>query len=103
MVKISKGKQKKHAPFYFIIAKSKRRKTMPALEVKCTVSDCFFHAKGNFCGAEKIEIDMESMTNKKERTEFASDFDLQAPKQKEAKTSSDTCCKTFISKKDKRH
>lgn len=78
---------------------------MPALEVKCTVSDCFFHAKGNYCGAEKIEIDMESITNKKERTEFASDFDLQAPKQKEAKSSSDTCCKTFICKKDaeKRH
>ncbi|WP_339196145.1 DUF1540 domain-containing protein [Solibacillus sp. FSL R5-0449] len=98
-------KESNHAPFTSQLLNQRGGKTMPALEVKCTVSDCFFHAKGNFCGAEKIEIDMESITNKKERSEFASDFDLQAPKQKEAKSSSDTCCKTFICKKDaeKRH
>lgn len=72
---------------------------MPTLEVKCTVSDCFFHAKGNFCGAEKIEINTDQ-TKKKDRTEFASDFDFQVAMDK-AKSSTDTCCKTFISKKDK--
>jgi hypothetical protein len=73
---------------------------MPTLEVKCTVSDCFFHAIGDVCGAEKIQIDMTA--NKKDRTEFASDFDYQAVSKK-AISSKDTCCKTFISKKDKFH
>ena len=72
---------------------------MPTLEVKCTVSDCFFHAKGNVCGAEKIEINMD--TDKKNGTEFASEFDFQAEPVK-AEQSTDTCCKTFISKKDKK-
>ena len=72
---------------------------MPTLEVKCTVSNCFFHAKGNFCGAEKIEIDMDYGANNKDSTEFASDFDFRAPIEKAAH-STDTCCKTFISKKD---
>ena len=40
--------------------------------------------------------------NKKDRTEFASDFDFNAVS-KEAKSSKDTCCKTFISKEDKLH
>lgn len=76
---------------------------MPTLEVKCSVSNCFFHAKGNICGAEQIEIDMNDYQAKnKDRTEFASDFNLRAPAEKAAH-STDTCCKTFISKKDKRH
>lgn len=76
---------------------------MPTLEVKCSVSNCFFHAKGNICGAEQIEIDMNDYQAKnKNRTEFASDFDLRVPAEK-ATHSTDTCCKTFISKKDKRH
>ena len=75
---------------------------MPILEVKCTVSDCFFHAKGDLCGAEKIEINTNLQTDKKDRTEFASDFDFQAVSDN-AKSSTDTCCNTFISKKDKFH
>ncbi|MEK4627113.1 MAG: DUF1540 domain-containing protein [Solibacillus sp.] len=74
---------------------------MPALEVKCTVSNCFFHAKGNLCGADKIEIDMDHLKNNKEKTEFASDFDSRH-ETAEAMNSTDTCCRTFISKKDKR-
>ena len=73
---------------------------MPTLEVKCTVSNCYFHAKGNICGAEKIEIDMDYQANKKDRTEFASDFDFRNASEK-AGHSSDTCCKTFISKQDR--
>ena len=42
---------------------------MPNVEVKCAVSNCIFHAKGNVCGAEKIEIDMDKeggmITNKR--------------------------------------
>lgn len=68
---------------------------MPTLEVKCTVSNCFFHAKGNICGAEKIEINMSS---EDEKTEFAADFDAS---KLEASCSTDTCCKTFVSKKEK--
>ena len=75
---------------------------MPTLKVKCTVSNCFFHAKGNVCGAEEIEIDMNYQADKNDRTEFASDFDFQAASVKAAH-STDTCCKTFISKKDHFH
>lgn len=69
---------------------------MPTLEVKCTVSNCIFHAKGNVCGAEKIEINMDKQANHNE--EFASDFDFKSVKKKAA-TSTDTCCKTFTPKK----
>lgn len=63
---------------------------MPNVEVRCTVSNCFFHKKGNLCGAEKIMIDTDSTRNAK--TEFASEFDF--TKERAAK-SQDTCCKTF--------
>ena len=73
---------------------------MPTLEVKCTVSSCFFHKKEDLCGAEKIEINRDLQPFKNESSEFASDFDLRAISDT-ATHSTDTCCKTFISKKDK--
>jgi hypothetical protein len=85
----------------FILAR-RRRRAMPTLEVKCTVSNCFFHEKGNICGADKIEINMNNETSKKDRTEFASDFDFQTASEKAAH-STDTCCKTFVPKKDAIH
>ena len=74
--------------------------TMPNLEIKCTVSDCFFHAKGNLCGAEKIEINMNTQSHKKGETEFGSEF-LYSPKK--ATDSTDTCCKTFRQKDEEDH
>ncbi|MER1986745.1 MAG: DUF1540 domain-containing protein [Solibacillus sp.] len=71
---------------------------MQTLEVKCTVSDCFFHAKGNICGAEKIEINMNYQADKQQQSEFATDFDAV---KEEATQSTQTCCNTFISKKQK--
>ncbi|WP_332649086.1 DUF1540 domain-containing protein [Lysinibacillus sp. 54212] len=73
---------------------------MPTVEVNCTVSNCIFHTKGNICGAEQIQVDMDYHP-KNNYTEFASDFDLQISS-KQASDSSDTCCKTFISKADRR-
>lgn len=70
---------------------------MPNIEVKCTVENCFFHKIDNICGAEKIEINTDS---KVKDTEFSADFDARI--KKEAAHSKDTCCKTFISKKDKK-
>ena len=75
---------------------------MPTLEVKCTVSNCFFHEKGNFCGADKIEINMDKQASKNDQTEFASDFDYQNASKKAAH-STDTCCNTFVPKKDVVH
>lgn len=77
-------------PFHF----NYRRDYMPTLEVKCTVSNCTFHKKGNLCGADKIEINMDYQNLKKDMTEFASDFDLKAASEK-ADNSSQTCCNTF--------
>jgi len=71
---------------------------MPNVEVKCTVSNCIFHAKGNVCGAEKIEIDMDYHA-KDNNTEFASEFDYRSISE-EASQSADTCCKTFKPKED---
>ncbi|MER2000898.1 MAG: DUF1540 domain-containing protein [Lysinibacillus sp.] len=67
---------------------------MQNLEVKCTVSNCFFHKKGNYCGAEKIEINMDLEAKNKNRTEFASDF-YSGSEQEKASTSAETCCNTF--------
>ena len=70
---------------------------MPIIEVKCTVENCFFHKIDDICGAEKIEI---NTTLKGKATEFSADFDARI--KKEATHSVDTCCNTFISKKDKK-
>jgi hypothetical protein len=66
---------------------------MPNIEVNCTVSNCYFHKKGNVCGAEKILIDRDHHSNDKS-TEFASEISFRDVK-KEAKKSAETCCKTF--------
>ena len=71
---------------------------MPTLEVKCTVSNCLFHKKGNLCGADKIEINMDYQSLKNDKTEFASDFDLKQSSVKAAH-STQTCCNTFKPKK----
>ncbi|WP_431026974.1 DUF1540 domain-containing protein [Lysinibacillus sp. LZ02] len=69
---------------------------MPTVEVNCTVSNCVFHATGNICGAEKINVDMDHHPDYKNKanTEFAADFDFRKITE-EASHSSDTCCKTF--------
>ena len=70
---------------------------MPNVEVKCSVSNCTFHAVGNVCGAEKITIDMDYES--KYDTEFSEEFG-QANRHEEANRSADTCCKTFKQKSE---
>ena len=70
---------------------------MPNVEVKCSVSNCTFHAVGNVCGADKITIDMDYES--KYDTEFSEEFGL-ANRQEEASKSADTCCKTFKQKSE---
>ncbi|MEC1178059.1 DUF1540 domain-containing protein [Metasolibacillus meyeri] len=64
---------------------------MPQVEVNCTVSNCFFHAEGDLCSAERIQVDMNHREN---QTEFAGDFDFQNARE-QARHSFETCCKTF--------
>lgn len=66
---------------------------MPNVEVSCAVSNCVFHKKGNVCGAEKIQIDMDYHSQNKNE-EFATDLDFKTLSE-EAGNSRDTCCKTF--------
>lgn len=68
---------------------------MPNVEVNCTVSNCYFHRKGNICVAEKILIDTDS---KDRSSEFGSEIDFREVEEK-AKTSEETCCKTFRPKR----
>ncbi|NLY80290.1 MAG: DUF1540 domain-containing protein [Lysinibacillus sp.] len=70
---------------------------MPNVEVNCTVTNCFFHKKGNVCGAEKILIDMDYRSK---ATEFASEIDFREVHE-EARTSKETCCKTFKPKNER--
>jgi len=72
---------------------------MPNVQVSCAVSNCVFHEKGNVCGAEKIQIDMD-YHSKNKNTEFASDFDFEEISE-EASNSRDTCCKTFEPKDER--
>lgn len=75
---------------------------MPNVEVRCSVSNCFFHKKGNLCGAEKILIDTDSSRSRSRSSkdaEFASEFNLS---KEHAATSYETCCKTFKPKKIER-
>lgn len=72
---------------------------MPNVEVSCTIVNCEFHAKGNICGADKIQIDMD-FHSKNQHAEFASEFDARMHFD-EAKHSANTCCQTFQRKKDK--
>jgi len=69
---------------------------MPNVEVKCTVSNCVFHEKGNLCGAKEILVDMSN--DSKKDTEFASDFDYGKNIKKQADHSVETYCKTFKAK-----
>ena len=73
---------------------------MPTVEVRCTVTNCVFHAQGNICGANKIEVNMDHQANKTSNTEFATEFDARQVKE-EAIHSSQTCCKTFKPKAGK--
>lgn len=69
---------------------------MPNVTVNCTVSNCFFHAEDNICGAEKINVDMDYHSINK-NTEFATEFGLRSISER-ASHSGDTCCKTFKQK-----
>ena len=77
-----------------------RRIAMPNVEVSCAVSDCFFHKKGNLCGAERIQIDIDAHS-KDRKTEFATDFDFDKISE-QANNSRSTCCKTFQPKKERK-
>lgn len=66
---------------------------MPNVEVNCSVANCFFHAEGNICGADRIKIDMDHQS--KYDTEFSQDFDDFKNRTEEAEQSANTCCKTF--------
>jgi hypothetical protein len=68
---------------------------MPSVDVKCTVANCVYHAKGNVCGADQITIDMDRMATID--TEFSEEFAIQGRKEN-ANQSADTCCKTFKQK-----
>lgn len=70
---------------------------MPNVDVKCTVSNCTYHAKGNICGADKITVDMEG--HSKYDTEFSDEFSI-AGRTTEASHSGETCCKTFKPKSE---
>lgn len=66
---------------------------LPNIEVKCSVSDCYFYKEGNNCGAPAImiEVDKHSTVNE----EFSNELGIQTEHVDQASTSKNTCCRTF--------
>lgn len=63
--------------------------------VKCSVANCEYWAKGNNCAAEAIMVEIDQHANR--NVEFANeDF---SSHQDSAKNTSNTCCHTFEPKK----
>jgi len=70
---------------------------LPNIEVKCSVSNCYFYREGNNCGAPAImiEVDQHSFSNE----EFSDEFGIQTDHTDKVHTSKNTCCRTFRPRK----
>ncbi len=66
---------------------------MPNIDVKCSVSNCFFYKSGNNCGAPAIMVEIDQHSFPKE--EFADELGIQNQHIDTAGTSRNTCCRTF--------
>lgn len=66
---------------------------LPNIEVKCSVSDCYFYEEGNNCGAPAIMIEVDKHSISKE--EFSDELGIQTEHIDQANTSKNTCCRTF--------
>ena len=64
-----------------------------ALEVNCSVSECYFGKKDNLCGAQSIWVRRSSAPPSAERMDASGEF--LAPTKSGPFTSEDTCCQTF--------
>jgi hypothetical protein len=65
-------------------------------DVKCSVANCEYWAKGNNCSAASIAIDVDKHANADFSSEFAGEFE---DHQDKASSVENTCCHTFKPKK----
>lgn len=65
-------------------------------EVKCSVSNCEYWAKGNHCVAEAIMVEIDQ--HSEQEVEFANEG-FTSMHHDEATSTSNTCCHTFEAKK----
>lgn len=70
--------------------------TMP--DVKCSVADCLYWAKGNKCSAESILIDIDHHASDDYGAEFAID-PIAGDQQDQAGSVASTCCNTYKNRK----
>lgn len=65
-------------------------------DIKCTVTDCTFWAKGNNCAAEAIEVNGNPVA---QQCKPQADMEVGEIGKAQASTSTDTMCKTFKQKR----
>lgn len=62
--------------------------------VSCSVSNCSFWKENNLCGANNIQIEIDSHSTEKFSEEFSQEL-VGVVHQDHAKKSKETCCLTF--------
>lgn len=79
----------------FLLAKNKSWEVvgLPNIEVKCSVSNCYFYKEGNNCGAPAIMIEVDKHALSEE--EFSNELGIQIEHIDQADSSKNTCCRTF--------
>lgn len=86
-------------PFLPVKAKEWEVVGLPNIEVKCSVSNCYFYREGNNCGAPSImiEVDKHAFSNE----EFSNELGIQTEHIDQANSSKNTCCRTFKPRNDR--
>ncbi|RXT13519.1 DUF1540 domain-containing protein [Ammoniphilus sp. CFH 90114] len=69
---------------------------MPAVEVKCSVSNCTYWGQGNNCVAPAIMVEVDRHADY--NTEMADEMGIQTEHKDRATNSAETCCRTFKQK-----
>lgn len=62
-----------------------------AIEVNCSVAQCYFWKPANVCGAERIWVNHSGAARRSERMDASGELLAQA----QSTTSDDTCCQTY--------
>jgi hypothetical protein len=67
-------------------------------DVKCSVSNCTYWAKGNNCQADMIMVEVDPHANKNFNAEFAGEYGYDSEHKDAASSARETCCHTFKAK-----
>ncbi|WAH38266.1 DUF1540 domain-containing protein [Alicyclobacillus dauci] len=66
-----------------------------SVDVKCSVSNCYFWKDDNNCGAPAIMVTVDQQANARFNEEIADEIMVDLESQESASSSLHTCCHTF--------